>query len=327
VQREEYGKSDPLNSSLCTFCYSDSVKIFLTGATGFIGTALVRSLVSRGDECVVLSRGDRDPWGNARVRIVRGNPTVAGRWEKELDGADVVINLAGERIVDPPHRWTDERKRRLRSSRVETTHNLALAIRAARRPPKILLSGSAIGYYGGRGDEIVDESTPPGADFLARLALDWEAAAMEAAGSSKVTLLRSGIVLGRDGGALAPLVTLFKLGLGGPWGDGRQWWSWIHLEDEVGLIHLAIDRMLNGPLNLTAPHPVTVNDFAKAMGRALGRPAIVRAPAFALRMALGEASEALLHLQRVVPKRAIEADYEFRFPTIDTALAEIFSGR
>src|SRR5688572_18961139 len=128
-------------------------KVFLTGATGFIGTALVQSLVARGDECVVLSRKERDRWRSPRVRVVRGNPAVAGRWESDLDGSDVVINLAGERIVDPPHRWTEERKRRLRSSRVDTTRNVAAAIRAARRPPRVFLSGSAIGYYGGRGDE------------------------------------------------------------------------------------------------------------------------------------------------------------------------------
>jgi hypothetical protein len=299
------------------------MRIFLTGATGFIGTPLVHALTARGDQCAVLSRSERNPWGGARIRIIHGNPTIPGRWEKELDGADAVINLAGERIVDPLHRWTDERKRRLRTSRVETTRNLAVAIRTARRPPKIFLSGSAIGYYGGRGDEIVDESTPPGNDFLAALAVDWEAAAMEAAGQTIVGLLRSGVVLGKGGGGLAPLMTLFKLGLGGPWGDGRQWWSWVHLADEVRLIQFAIDRGLNGPVNLTAPHPVTVNDFAKAMGRALHRPAALRAPEFALRAVLGDAAEPLLNLQRVVPKRALEAGYEFRFPTIDAALAEI----
>jgi uncharacterized protein (TIGR01777 family) len=299
------------------------VKVFLTGATGFIGTALVRALARRGDECVVLSRGDRNPWPDLRIRMVRGNPTGAGPWEKEVDGVDAVINLAGERIVDPPHRWTEERKRRLRGSRVETTRNVAAAIRLARNPPKALLNGSAIGFYGGRGDAVVDESTPAGTDFLARLVVDWEATAREAETVTRVVLLRSGVVLGKDGGGLSPLLLLFKLGLGGPWGDGRQWWSWIHVADEVGLMQLALDHALQGAINLTAPNPVTVEEFAQSMGRVLHRPALLRMPEFALRMALGEAADALFNLQRVVPKRALEAGYAFRFPTLESALADI----
>ncbi|MBI4501384.1 MAG: TIGR01777 family protein [Gemmatimonadetes bacterium] len=301
------------------------MKVFLTGATGFIGTALVRSLAERGDECVVLSRGDRNPWPELRVRVVRGNPTSAGPWEKEVDGADVVINLTGERIVDPPHRWTEERKRRLRTSRIDSTRNVAAAVRLARKPPQVLLSGSAIGFYGARGDIIADESTPAGTDFLARLAVDWEAAALEAETATRVVLLRSGVVLGKGDGGLSPLITLFKLGIGGPWGDGRQWWSWIHLADEIRLIRYAIDHPLSGPINLTAPNPVTVDDFAAAMGRTLNRPAALHVPEFALRLALGEAADALLNLQRVVPKRALETGYQFRFATIDKALADIFS--
>ncbi len=300
------------------------MRIFLTGATGFIGTALVRSLAARGDECVVLSRSTRNPWPGTRVRMVQGNPAVAGRWEREIDGSDAVVNLAGERIVDPPRRWTDARKQTLRESRVETTRNVAAAIRAAGTPPRSFLSGSAIGFYGARGDDMVDETEPPGTDFLSRLVVDWEAAAREAGDRTRVALLRSGVVLGAEGGGLAPMVTLFKLGLGGPWGDGRQWWSWIHLADEVGLMQFAMDKSLEGPINLTAPHPVTVNEFARAMGEALHRPAGLRAPEFALRLALGEAADALLHLQRVVPKRVTEMGYEFLFPEITGALKEIF---
>jgi uncharacterized protein len=302
------------------------VKVFLTGATGFIGTALVRALVARGDECIVLSRGGRQPWPDLPVRIVRGDPSVAGPWEKEVDGTHTVINLAGERIVNPPLRWTEDRKRRMRTSRITSTHNVVTAIRTSRQPPRALLSGSAIGYYGDRGDALVDESTEPGTDFLARLCVDWEAAALEAQGRTRVTLLRSGVVLGRSGGGLSPLMTLFRLGAGGPWGDGRQWWSWIHLADETGLILFALDSALEGPVNLTAPNPVTVNDFADAMGRALHRPAALRMPAFGLRLALGEAADALLNLQRVVPRKALRAGFEFRYPEIDTALKDIFTG-
>ena len=301
------------------------MKCFLTGATGFIGTTLVRALVARGDECIVLSRGGGQAWPDLPVRIVRGDPSVAGPWEKEVDGTDAVINLAGERIVSPPLRWTEERKRRMRASRITSTHNVVTAIRTSRLPPRALLSGSAIGYYGERGDALVDEGTEPGADFLARLCVDWEAAALEAQGRTRVTLLRSGVVLGKSGGGLSPLMTLFKLGVGGPWGDGRQWWSWIHLADETGLILFALDRALEGPVNLTAPNPVTVNEFAIAMGRALHRPAALRMPAFGLRLALGEAADALLNLQRVIPRKALRAGYEFLYPEIDTALKNIFT--
>ena len=300
------------------------MKVFLTGATGFIGTTLVRALADRGDECLVLSRGDRNPWPGLPVRLIQGDPAAAGRWEKEVNGTDAVINLAGERIVDPPHRWSEERKRRLRTSRIETTRNVTAAVRLAAKPPGTLLSGSAIGFYGGRGDTLVDESMPPGDDFLARLCVDWEAAAREAEVVSRVVLLRSGVVLGKDGGGLSPLMMVFKLGLGGPWGDGSQWWSWIHLADEIGLILMALDQPLRGAINLTAPNPVTVEEFARSMGQALHRPAMLRVPEFALRMTLGEAADALLNLQRVAPKQALEAGYAFRFPTIDMALQEIF---
>jgi uncharacterized protein (TIGR01777 family) len=301
------------------------VKIFLAGATGFIGTALVRALAERGDDCVVLSRGERNPWPGLPVRLVRGNPTVAGRWEKEVAAADAVVNLVGELIVDPLHRWTDHRKRALRASRLDATRNLVSAIRAAGTPPAVLVSASGINYYGARGDDIVTEETPPGTDFLAGLCVDWEAAAREAGDRTRVALLRSAPVFGKGGGGLAPLIWLFRLGLGGVWGDGRQWWSWVHLADEVGLILHVLDHPLAGPVNLAAPNPVTVKDLAQAMGRALHRPTVLRAPEFALRLALGEAADAILHYQRVVPKRALETGYRFRFAAIDPALAEAFS--
>jgi uncharacterized protein (TIGR01777 family) len=297
----------------------------LTGATGFIGTALVRALRGRGEDCTVLARSGSDPWPGLGVRVIRANPAVAGRWELEVDGMDAVINLAGERIVDPPHRWTDARKQALRSSRVDTTRNIVTAIRAARTPPRVLVSGSAVGYYGARGDAVVDESEPAGNDFLARLCVEWESEARGAESRCRVVTLRSGMVLGPGGGGLAPLMWLFKLGFGGPWGDGRQWWSWIHLEDEVGLILFALDSALRGALNATAPEPVTVNQFAEEMGRALHRPAALRAPEFAVRLALGEAADALFNLQRVVPKKALDAGYRFRYPSLSSALRAIFA--
>lgn len=300
------------------------MRIFITGGTGFIGGTLVRALAERGDRCVVLSRSGSDPWGRDHVQVVRGDPTARGPWQAELAGSDVVVNLAGARIVDPTHRWTDARKALLRNSRVETTKRVVEAMLEAARPPAALVSGSATGYYGPRGNDVVDESEPAGDDFLARLCAEWEAAALETSDVTRVTLLRTGLVLGADGGVLASLLPLFRLGLGGPWGDGTQWWSWIHVEDQVRLILYAIDHPLTGAVNATAPNPVTVNAFAQALGAALHRPALARAPAFALRLMLGEAADALLHLQRVVPRRALDAGFEFRHPELAGALGAIF---
>jgi len=300
------------------------MRVFLTGGTGFIGALLVNALVERGDECVVLSRSSKNPWNTNLVEVVQGDPTQAGDWQDVLSGVDAVVNLAGERIVDPPTRWTTARKQSLLESRVATTRNVATGIRRAAIPPSLFLSGSAIGYYGPRGDAILDESMDPGDDFLASLSRDWEHAALTAEDILPVTLLRTGIVLGKGAGALASLLPSFKLGLGGPWGTGRQWWSWIHIDDEVGLLLFLLDHGFNGAFNLTAPNPVTVNEFATTLGRTLRRPSWIRTPASLLRTGLGEGASALLDLQRVIPKRALEVGYEFRFPTLSEALEDLF---
>ena len=299
------------------------MKVFLTGGTGFIGRHLVDALTARGDECVVVSRSGTDPWRRAAVRVVRGDPKERGAWQREVDGVDTVVNLAGEPLVEPPQRWTDARKARLRASRVASTARVAEAITGAASPPGVLLSGSAVGYYGPRGDEKLDESATAGDDFLGRLAVAWEAAAKPAESASRVVYLRNGLVLGVDGGALERFLPVFKLGLGGPWGSGEQWWSWIHIADHVGLILHLLDHDVHGPVNLTAPNPVTVNAFAKALGKALHRPAVLRIPAFAVRLALGEAATALLDLQRVVPAKALASGYAFRFPRVEEALEEL----
>ncbi len=299
------------------------MRVFLTGGTGFIGMHLVRALVDRGDECVVITRSGRDPWQNTAVRVLEADPVSPGPWQAEISGSDAVINLAGERIFDPLQRWTVERKRLLTESRVTVTRNVVAGIRSAEQPPRQLLSGSAIGFYGPRGDETLDESSSAGQDFLATLAVAWEAAALEVGNEAAITLLRTGIVLGADGGALKPLVGLFRTGLGGPWGSGDQWWSWIHIADQIRLMLFALDQGITGPLNLTAPSPVTVNQFAKELGRALRRPAFLRAPEFALRTFLGEGAAALFDLQKVVPKRALDAGYEFQFPDFRLALKDL----
>lgn len=301
--------------------------VFVTGGTGFIGTRLVAALAGRGDSCVVVSRSGHDGWKHTSVRVVQADPTEPGSWQNEIAGCDAVVNLAGARIFDPLHRWSSERKEQLTTSRVTVTRNLVDGMRAAIRRPSRLVSGSAIGFYGPRGDEAVDESAAAGQDFLARLARQWEETALEARDVATVALMRTGIVLGTDGGALSPLLGLFKSGLGGPWGSGRQWWSWIHIQDQIEFMLYALDHGLDGPFNVTAPHPVTVNEFARELGRALRRPALLRAPEFALRAAFGEAAGVLFDLQRAVPRRALHAGYEFHFPDLPLALDDLLGGR
>ncbi len=302
------------------------MRVFVTGGTGFIGARLVRALVRRGDSCVVVSRSGRDLWKSQAVRMIRADPVVPGAWQGEICGCDAVVNLAGERIFDPLHRWTGERKERLTNSRVTVTRNLVHGMRAADRKPSRLISGSAIGVYGPRGDEAVDESAAPGNDFLALLSSSWESAALEAEDVAAVSLMRTGIVLGTDGGVLKPLLRLFKTGLGGPWGSGRQWWSWIHIADQIEFMLFALDRGLEGPFNLTTPNPVRVNEFARALGRSLRRPAFFRAPEFALRAAFGDAASVLFDLQKAMPVRVLDAGYEFRFPTMEVALDDLVIG-
>jgi uncharacterized protein (TIGR01777 family) len=298
------------------------MRVFLTGGTGFIGSHLVSALIERGHHCVVVSRGTRT-WNSEAVELVKGDPTKSGPWQKALATCDAVINLAGAIIVDPPHRWTEARKAVIRKSRVETTHCVVDAIHDAPTPPKVLVSSSAIGYYGSRGDRVLDETAPPGDDFLARLCVEWEEAARAAEGTTRVTLLRTAPVIGRGGGVLSPMLPAFRLGLGGAWGPGTQWWSWIHVDDVVGIIFLALERELPGALNVTAPVPVSVTTFTKTLADVLHRPAVARVPDFALRLGLGEAAEALLASLRVVPRRVLDAGYTFRFSELRPALADV----
>jgi uncharacterized protein (TIGR01777 family) len=299
------------------------MRVFLTGGTGFIGRRVVASLLERGHRCVVVTRGATSPWPVDAVEVIRGDPTRPGPWQTALGACDAVINLAGAPIVEPPHRWTNARKLLIRESRLETTHSVVDVLRHVKSPPAVFVSASAVGYYGSRGDRPLDETAPPGDDFLARLCIEWEEAARGAADVARVTLIRNGIVLGGEGGALHPMLTAFKLGVGGPWGTGTQWWPWIHAEDAVGLVLLALERDLPGAINAAAPSPVTVNEFAKTLGAVLRRPAVARVPEFALRLALGEAAEALLASQRVIPRRALDVGYAFRFAELRPALEQI----
>lgn len=295
------------------------MKVTVTGATGLIGPRLVRELTARGDEVTVLTR---DP---ARARDRLGD-VAAVAWDpaepapaRALAGRDGVVHLAGEPIAQ---RWTAEAKRRMRESRTAGTANLVAGLRAADPRPGVLVSSSAVGYYGPRGGERVDEDAPPGEDFLARLCVAWEAAADEAATlGMRVVRLRTGVVLDRRGGALAKMLPPFRAGIGGPVAGGRQFMPWIHAGDVVGMIVAALgDPAWSGPVNAAAPEPVTNREFSKALGRVLRRPALAPVPALALRALYGEMGSIVTTGQRAVPARAVALGYEFRHPDLDGAL-------
>ena len=302
------------------------MRIVLAGATGFLGRPLMTALGRAGHELVSLTRMPR---GLPGVREVAWTPNgSAGPWAAEIDGADVVVNLAGESIAGG--RWTEARKRSIRESRLSSTGSLVAAINRAERRPPLLLSSSAVGFYGPRGDEPIDERVEPGRDLLATLSVEWEDAATEAASDeTRVTLLRTGLVLERDGGALAAMLTPFKLGVGGPLGTGRQYWPWIHRDDWVGLCQFLISRPdVSGPVNATAPTPVTNEEFSKTLARVLHRPCVFRVPAAVLRLAMGEMADALLLSgHRVVPTRALELGYQFQYRELEPALTAILAKR
>lgn len=300
------------------------MRLILSGGTGFIGTALRESLVQKGHEVVVLTRqASKENQPGIRTRYARWNPPEGGAWERELDGIDGVVNLAGEPIVGK--RWTKAQKLKILESRAGATQALVAAIHKTKRKPFFLISASAVGYYGPHGDEDVTEASPHGKDFLAQVCQAWEAHALRAEDFGvRVVRLRTGIVLEKGGGALAKMLFPFQLGLGGPLGKGGQWMSWVHRDDLIGLIHFLMEKKeVRGAVNGTAPNPVQMREFAETLGRALRRPAIFPVPAFALRILLGEMANVLLTGQRVLPKRALELGYPFKFPRLEAALKAI----
>ncbi len=300
------------------------MKIFVTGGTGFIGRHLVLALLEDGHRPMVLTRspGHASQMLPAGVELVAGDPSIPGAWMSRVREAEAAVNLAGETIAG---RWTPVKKKAIIHSRVDATRNVVEALPGS---PFTLVSQSAVGYYGYRGDEILTESAPHGVDFLAGVAVQWEAAAQKAETRGiRTVMLRSGVVLGH-GGALEQLLLPFKLYGGGPIGSGRQYLSWIHLADEIDLIRFAlIHGNLNGPLNATAPHPVTNAEFARILGEVLHRPAWVHTPAFAVKLALGEFADTILHGQRVVPERALREGFHFRHPELGEALASILGAK
>lgn len=296
-------------------------KLFITGASGFVGRSLLPALKVEGYEVVALSRKVRDT--SSGVRWVLGDPVTPDDWQREVDGAFGLINLAGEPIIGK--RWTPEQKKALRDSRVVTTQNLVAAIAQAKRKPSVLVSASAIGLYPKNEETELDETSSPASDFLGMLCQEWEDAAKVAEiHGVRVVLLRIGVVLGRDGGALERMLPVFKWGLGGPLGSGNQWFSWIHVADVVGLILWALSsESVQGPVNAVAPHPVRMRDFAATLGKVLNRPAFLPAPAFALNLVLGESAQVILDGQRVLPKVARQQGYTFRFPDLEGALRDL----
>jgi uncharacterized protein (TIGR01777 family) len=290
--------------------------IAITGATGFIGSALVHELTAAGHAVRRMVRRE----GRRRPGDALWDPTAGRLDPRALGGVDAVIHLAGEPIAQ---RWTPAAKQRIRESRVRGTQLVATTIASLAQPPRVLVSGSAMGIYGDRGDEELDETSAPGRGFLAEVAVAWEAAAEPAARSGvRVVNLRTGLVLGTRGGALAKLLLPFRMGAGGRVGSGRQWVSWIGLDDAVGAIMHTVDtETLAGPVNLASPSPVTNAELTKTLARVLRRPAVIPMPAFAMRLVFGEMGEAtLLASQRMRPRRLLESGYRFRYPTLEAAL-------
>ena len=294
------------------------MRIAVTGASGLIGGALVSTLAAEGHEVLRLVR--REPRAGGEVHW---DPETRSIDASALEGLDAVVHLAGENIAEG--RWTAARKARLRSSRVGPTRFIAETLAGLARKPKVLVSASAIGYYGDRGDTWLGEAEPPAGDFLGRLSVEWEAAAGPAAQAGiRVVHPRTGIVLSPTGGALGKMLLPFRLGIGGVIGSGAQYFSWIALDDVVGAIrHLLECFDLAGPVNVAAPAPVTNAEFTKALGRVLGRPTVLPVPTMALRVALGEMADAVLASARVRPERLLATGYRFRFPELDGALRHV----
>jgi len=304
------------------------MRVLITGGTGFLGRSLCARLAQEGHGVTVVTRSigstDETLAANKKIFLLQGNPMEPGDWQEAIKNQNVLINLAGASIFS---KWSDRQKRRIRESRLRTTRRIVEGIDGGKARPVTLINASAIGYYGFHQDEELDEKSPPGGDFLAGVCRDWEAEALRAADKgARVVLMRSGIVLGEKGGALGIMVRFFKLFIGGPLGSGRQWFSWIHLRDWVRAIVFLIDQPeISGPVNLCTPNPVRNKELARALGKALHRTAFMPAPAFAVRLILGEFGNLVLKGQRVVPRRLLDRKFDFQYPEIEGALEDILA--
>jgi hypothetical protein len=298
------------------------MKVFMTGGTGFVGTYLTRKLIAEGHKVTILTPSQ----SGTELKItgltyLDGNPTIKGKWQDAVGEHDVIINLAGASIFS---RWTPEQKKILRESRIETTRNLVSAL-PADAGRITLFSTSAVGYYGFYEDEELTENMPAGDDFLAKLAYDWEKEALNAqAKGTRVVITRFGIVLGKNGGALGQMIPLFKFFLGGPLGSGKQWFSWVHMEDLAqAFIFLLKHPEIKGAVNICSPTPVRNTDLGRAIGKVLHRPSFMPAPGFMIKLILGEFGSVLLKGQRVIPRRLLDAGFKFKYPDIEEALKGI----
>ena len=300
------------------------MNIFITGGTGFVGSELSKNLLEKGYSVKVLTRSIRsDKEISSRLSFVEGDPAHKGKWLDQIADCDVVINLAGASIFK---RWTSKYRQTLIHSRIRTTRNIAEGIADRKNGNALLISTSAVGYYGFHGDEILHEGAPPGSDFLASLSMKWEAAANEALKSGvRVLINRFGVILGRGGGAIPMMLPLFKYRVGSPLGNGRQYFSWIHIKDLINIILFQIENKLpDGAYNCTAPNPVTNREFTDTIASVMNKPSFMPSvPGFALRLVMGEFAGTLLKGQRVIPRKLMEAGYRFMFPEIKSALEDI----
>jgi uncharacterized protein (TIGR01777 family) len=302
------------------------MKVIVTGSTGLVGQALIRSLLAEGHEVTRLVRGDAQGFRAPGTSAVHWNPERGEIDAKELEAHAAAVHLAGEPVAEG--RWDEAKKRRILESRVKGTRLIAEALAGLSQKPKALVSASAIGFYGDRGEEVLREESASGGDFLSEVCREWEKATLAASQAGiRVVHVRIGVVLSGEGGALSKMLTPFKLGVGGRIGSGRQYMSWITLEDLVRIIRRALtDEQLRGPVNAVAPNPVTNEEFTKALGRVLGRPTLLPIPAFAARLAFGEMADALLLASaRVEPARLREAGFEFKHSEIEDALRDVLA--
>ena len=299
------------------------MKVFITGGTGFVGIQVTSRLIQEGHQVTILTRSLKGAKGSSPgISYLEGDPTKKGPWQEAIKTHDAVINLAGASIFS---KWTEEHKKAIRESRVNTTRNIVEGMPSHPERPFTLFSTSAVGYYGFCADEERTEESPPGNDFLARTAVEWEGEALKAREKgARVVITRFGIVMGEKGGALSQMIPLFKKYIGGPIGSGKQWFSWVHIKDLVeAFVFLIKHPEISGPVNVCSPNPVRNRDLAKALGKALHRPSSFSAPGFMVKLVLGEFGSVILEGQRVIPKRLLENGFVFRYPDIGKALQGI----
>jgi len=299
------------------------MKILMTGGTGFVGKQLTSRFVQDGNEVTILTRSLKESGQTPKgISYLQGDPTQKGPWQDAIKNHDAVINLAGASIFS---RWSEEYKKLIRESRIFTTQNIVEGIPSKADNKFTFFSTSAVGYYGFHGDEELDEESPPGNDFLARMAVEWEGEALKAKDKgARVVIARFGIVLGEKGGALGQMVPLFKKFIGGPIGSGRQWFSWVHIKDLAEAFAFLIKHSeISGPVNVCSPNPLRNKDLAKALGKALRRPSFFPAPGFMIKLVLGEFGSVILEGQRVLPRQLLKQGFAFQYSDIDQALHNI----